>query len=557
MLKIKEDIISKLNDGTLLEHRYPNLELKSSWSQDCGKKISALANKNIQDNNWLCVGIDDNGHLTAKDENWAITTEKTISQHINQYLDPQHACKSVTCHQLNNEWFIIIEFNNPGAVVKWNREAYKSAGTTIGIMTPEEIMGLTVSLPGLEDYSAQEYNGNVEDKLIREFAWSISRKDPSGPLSGLESLNCIEVLKRIGIYNKNTSRILFGDTKYRLVYYDRQGNPIRNEDYQGVYKILSENFLTHIQEWSKEQLGIITNPYPGKALKEALSNAVAHAAYFDNDGEIILELFPEKLVISNLCVREAAYFANRWFSRAHKTYNRILMETLRLSGYVDELGRGKNLIFSESLKYGKTPPQVIVERGGRFHRWRLLLYGGTKNAIHLRLLQQLREKYKDEQKALLAQALVLWCGKSASTIKEYVEGESEHLFIEILKDLNGPVFYWESNDQIALRRWVKILLGEGKDTKKLTDAEEKDKLKFIKEIQLKYHHGFITPKELRDLADLGHTKSAKVMSSNLLKKWEAIGEVKRIRHGVYQFIRPETTPPLEVLLKLFGIDEKK
>jgi hypothetical protein len=74
---------------------------------------------------------------------------------------------------------------------------------------------------------------------------------------------------------------------------------------------------------------------------------------------------------------------------------------------------------------------------------------------------------------------------------------------------------------------------------------------------LKYHHGFITSKELRNLAALGHTQSAKVMSSNLLKKWEAIGEVKRIRYGVYQFIRPETTSPLEALLKLFDIDEKK
>ncbi len=113
MIKIKEDIISKLNEGTLLEHRYSNLELKSSWSQDCGKKISALANKNTQDFNWLCVGIDDGGNLLAKDEDWVKITERNISQHINQYLDPQQTCKSVTCQQLNNEWFIIIQFCNP------------------------------------------------------------------------------------------------------------------------------------------------------------------------------------------------------------------------------------------------------------------------------------------------------------------------------------------------------------------------------------------------------------------------------------------------------------
>ena len=65
---------------------------------------------------WLCVGINDSGEICNNNESWAKTTEETISQHINQYLDPQQACQSISCHKLNNKWFIIIQFKNPGAV---------------------------------------------------------------------------------------------------------------------------------------------------------------------------------------------------------------------------------------------------------------------------------------------------------------------------------------------------------------------------------------------------------------------------------------------------------
>ena len=53
------------------------------------------------------------------------------------------------------------------------------------------------------------------------------------------------------------------------------------------------------------------------------------------------------------------------------TINGLLMEVLRVAGHVDELGRGKNLIFSDSIKNGKRSPEVILERAGRYDRWKL------------------------------------------------------------------------------------------------------------------------------------------------------------------------------------------
>lgn len=554
MLKIKEDIISKINEGTLLEHQYDNLELKSSWDQDCGRKISAFANKNLRELSWLCVGINDIGEICNNKESWAKTTEETISQHVNQYLDPQQACQSISCHKLNDKWFIIIQFNNPGAVVYWNKKAYKTSGTTISEMEPEDIMGLTVTLPGLSDYTAQNFQGSFQNDLVKKYTLIVSEKRKDSVLKSIKDLSPDQALDRIGIKNKNTSNILFGSCRYRVVYYDKQQRPIKNETQEGVYQIIHDDFIQHIQEWSKQQINIRTNPYPDLALKEALANAVAHAAYFENNGDIIIEIFPEKISISNLCLRESTYFANKWFSNAHQTINKTLMETLRLSGYVDELGRGKNLIFSESLKYGKKAPQVVIEKSGRYSRWRLILYGGVQDELQLKLLSQLKERYEDEQKALIANALILWQGQPVANLKSYIEGETQNLFVEILKDIDGPIFYYQEKDTIVLRRWVKVLLGEGKESKQLTADEEKDTYEFVKKIRLDYHHGYVTPKDLRDMASLGNTKSSHVMSSQLLKKWTEEDKLKKIRKGLYQFIKPEVSYSSEELLKRLNID---
>jgi predicted HTH transcriptional regulator len=528
MLKIKEDIISKINERSLLEHRFDNLELKSNWDQDYGKKISALANKNLQDSSWLCVGINDIGELCENDELWVRKTEEKISQHVNQYLDPQQACQSISCHKLNGRWFIIIQFENPGVVVYWNKKAYRTSGTTICEMEPEEIMGLTVTLPGLLDYTAQDYQGDFQDDLVRQYTLVVSEKRKNSVLEIIKDLSSDKALERIGIRNKTTCNILFGNFPYRVVFYDKAKNPIKNESYKGVYRIIHDDFINHLQEWSRDQLKMSVDPYPDLAIREAFANAVAHAAYFENNGDIIIEVYPGKISISNLCVHESGYFANKWFSSAHKTINRTLMETLRLSGYVDELGRGKTLIFSESLKYGKKPPQVFLERVGRYSRWRLLLYGGIQDKLQLKLLGQLRERYKDEQKALIANALILWRDLPVANLKQYIEGDAQNLFIQILADMNGPIFYYKEKDSIVLRRWVKVLLGEGKESKKLTAAEEVDTLEFIKKICTDYHHGYVTPKNLRDLADLGNTHSSKVMSSKLLKKWAKEGKLKKM-----------------------------
>jgi len=536
MILTEEELVERLRSSSLTEIDASNVELKRSWDQEYGKKISAFSNRATSDNHWLCIGVCDDGSLAGHNASWAKKTEEIVSQHINKFLDPKITCLGITCHETVGKWFILIQFANPGNVVYWNNSAYKAAGTTIEVMTPDEAMQLTVALPGLTDFSAQIRIGDYDKGMVDGFAKTVSERRRGTTLESVDKLGSDDALKRIGIRNTNTQRILFGDLKYRVVKYDRDGTPISNDTYFGLFGLLTPSCLASVQSWSRNQLGLAFDPYPLKALKEGFANAVAHAAYFDGDGDVILELFPDKLCISNLCLPESQYFANKWFSRSHKTINKVLMEALRLAGVVDELGRGKNLIFSDSLRSGMRPPEVVLEKGGRYGRWRLYLYGGSQDRQHLRVFHRLKEMYHDEHEALIAHALVLWRGHTVSAIRQYVDGESSRIFAEVLADLNGPIFYYQQNDQIVLRRWVRILLGEGKDSKQLSPVEEEELLEFASKMQMDYHNGYLTPKELRGYAGMGDTPSEVSLSSQILKRWTTLGKITKIKKGLYRFV---------------------
>lgn len=551
MIGSLEELLVCAHNGTLLEHRTGNVELKRSWDQENGKKLSAFANRLGAPLQWMCIGIGDDGALCGRTEAWAKTTEEAVSQHLNQYLDPQVACQSISCHEIEGYWVVVIRFGSPGSVVYWNNTAYKGAGTTIEAMTPEEVMQLTVALPGLTDFSAQPWEGNRDDGKASGFVHSVAARRAGTTLESIRSLPPSEALERIGIRGTNTERVLFGDIQYRIVKYDGSGTPVSNERRTGLHDLLTPAFLHEVQEWSQQALGIRQHPYPERALREGLANAVAHAAYYEAGGDVIVELYPDRLSISNLCQKESRYFANKWFSRAHKTMNRVLMEALRLAGSVDELGRGKTLIFADSLRNGKRPPEVVLERGGRYDRWRLIIHGGDQDRLHLRVYDRLRKMYPDEHKALIAHALVLWRGQTVTQIRQYVDGESSRSFAEVLADLRGPIFYYQKRDQIILRRWVSVLLGEGKDSKKLSAAEEEDLFEYVRKIHGEFHRGYITSKELREAADMGHTPSEVVLGSQILRKWTEEGKVERVKKGLYKLIPPQAPSLPNDLFEMF------
>lgn len=531
-----QDVVQAILDRTILEHLNNNVELKSSWKQEHGHKVSAFANKIDVVRAWVVLGVGDDGIPYGRDQNWAKQTEETVSQQFNEKLDPFQACKCIHTCDVNGSIILILELQNPGDVVYWGTEAYGAAGTTISKLEPHQILELRLKLPGLTDFTRQSTRSEDDTALVGLFAQRISERGHA-----LEQGDAGSVLRRLGVTGTQAARILFGDCGFRVVKYNSLGDPISNEHRRGLYNLLTEAFRDEVQDWTAEQMNKSFRAYPPRALQEAFANAVAHAAYFEQDGDLIVELHPTYLEISNLCLRESRYFANKWFSRAHKTVNAFLMELLRVAGHVDELGRGKNLIFSESISQGKPPPLVKLQSAGRYYRWALTLSGHTADRRHLRVFKGIKDIYGDTPKALIAQALVLWSSKQVKEIREYVDDNYTDLFAEVLSDLNGPVFYYQEEDRIVPHRWVRVMLEEGKDAKQLSPSEEIRERAFLKQYCVKFQDGYITPKQLRELTHLGDNSSAKSYASRLLRKWSMEGHVTKVRTGLYKFI-PEVIP---------------
>jgi predicted transcriptional regulator of viral defense system len=89
-----------------------------------------------------------------------------------------------------------------------------------------------------------------------------------------------------------------------------------------------------------------------------------------------------------------------------------------------------------------------------------------------------------------------------------------------------------------LRRWASVLIGEGKDSKQLSIPEEKRLRELVYSLRSKT--GYITPKELRDFAGMGHTAAEGVLISQLLRKWKNQGVVEPVRRGLYRVIPRES-----------------
>lgn len=536
MISEANELLELIESGKLREHTYPNVQLKQSWHQDNGKQLCGRANDLKYPSSWMVIGVSDNGELNNRDEDWVIAEEEKISSHINQYLDPGMACTKLQCHNLAGTWIVVISVSNPGTVVRWNGKPYKSAGTTAAEMHADEAMELVIKMPGLQDYSAQHWSGRISTTEAREFSTKLMSIDRvTGAISSTSS-NPETILEEIGIRNKNASRILFGDSTCRLIAYDAADAVILNTTVSPLAALLSRDFqdsLSHIGRRNPTY----TPLWPRLALSEGLANAVAHATYIERGGDLIIEIHPKHLSISNLCMREALAFANKWFSKSHSSTNTLLMEALRLAGYVDELGRGKQLIMREFLIAGLPPPQVTVESAGRFSRWRLVLPTAESNSRVLRLLERLKKYYDGEdRKSLLALALCLWKSKPLAEIKKCADDDTDKLFNNILGDLNGPIFHSESTDTLLLSRWARLILEEGLDSKQLSPGEEDRLYKFVRTMQTRYHAGVITPKRLRELAEMGDAAGEKKLSSLILKRWELAGYVERQGKGRFKFL---------------------
>jgi hypothetical protein len=105
----KETLLSTLGKEKITEHLYENVELKRSWSREHGEKASMLCNGNPDFDNFIIIGIEDNGDFSGHDEAWLKKSLEVVSQQFNSDLDPSVALTEIETIATNGSHLILIQ----------------------------------------------------------------------------------------------------------------------------------------------------------------------------------------------------------------------------------------------------------------------------------------------------------------------------------------------------------------------------------------------------------------------------------------------------------------
>ena len=561
----KSLLLEKLSSQQLTETHYT--EFKEKWHQNCGKSLSAIGNKN---GGWLIIGIDDKGQLLGKSSGWIKEQEELIDGHISQYLDPYSTVSSVSVETINNKSFILIEIINPKAVVSWNKKFYKRVGTRTDEMTPGEKQELEQERPGL-DFSSSNYKGEINSSLILDFA-----KFLKNGTEGWLKLSAENILSKLNIKEKKVSGILFGDFSFRVAHYNQESELTDQYEKNGLYSLLKDDFIRHIQSWTRtKEIRLIPGslsvteeiPYPDLVLREVLVNAVAHSAFEKQARELTVELYRNRIRISNHCSAKATAYINKKFHQGHESYNPLLMKILRKAQFSDDFGTGKNKIFKHIIENGRREPLFEYQPLSKdYGIWSVTIYNEQPNKNFLKLLKKFKKIYQNNtDKYKISAALVLWRDKTLEEIFSYIDEHHKRLVGEILSSDDSPFLYTteypEKNKKkplvkILLKRWVKVQL-EGQESKVFSKAEENQFKEILQIYAFKDNRkGYITNKEARQLFGLSNSQSEIVQLSKLFQQWEKKGFIEKGERRREWKLKKKTKSPELSIKKLLEYTNK-
>ncbi|MFC1546368.1 RNA-binding domain-containing protein [bacterium] len=525
-----------------IEAQLKGVELKSSWQQYHGKDISAIANNETLVKGWLVLGVDNNGAVIGKDVNWLKTVEQEVTNHIRQYLEPSWAVINVFGEEINGGQCLFIEISNPQDVVKWNGKAYHLCGTSSKEMKPHELLELSLKLPG-SDFSKAKYSGEINGSQVIEFVQKVTQINDDFQID-LNTTSTNEILRKLNIFETNAAGILFGSIPFRVVHFNEDGDILDQRTRKGLYQILSDSFIEEIQSRARKKATVVEDgnisaaeeaPYPLKALREILANAVAHALYQKSDGDLVVETHPNRITVRNNCTKNAIAFLGKWFSRIHKPMNKHLMNTLRVARITDEQGSGKIRIFRLMLESGKREPIADFHDLGDYGRWSISLFNEESNLELKKISDEIRDSFPDKDQWRIATALLLWRDKKWNEISEYLDDHYKFVAKQVLENKKSPVMKFDN--QLYTKRWAKIRL-TGQITKSFSEQEKNVLYKFLNKIAfMSSNEGHISSEQAREYSGLSNSPSEMTQLARLFGEWKDEGKMIQRKKGQWQFTK--------------------
>lgn len=427
-------------DLVLQEGEGQFIEFKESFDKSLAKEIVAFANAS---GGKIFLGINDKGKVKGVNVNNKL---KSQLQDMARNCDP-----AIKINLDNIDNTIVIE------VLEGNDKPYKCSngfyvrqGANSQKMNRDDIIDM---LHDLGKVSFDEKNSNVkkyDPKLVSKFL----------ELAEIKSTINDNLMQNLGVFKNgflNNAGVLFFTSNPKKEFVNAYVSCVR---YKGIEKVkvidrkdFDGNIVSQVEECMKfierntrleyEIKGLVRKnipEYPTEAVREALLNAVIHRDYFKKGGNVQVDIFDNRLTISNIGGLIKPLTKENLGTIAVRR-NPILADLFHRINYVEKIGTGIKRIKEEVKKHGNISVEFETN-GYMVVTFRFLTPQATPQAtpqvtqLEKKIIGLLKRNNKLSRKELASKLKI-----SVDTVKEYLNKlKKKGLLVRVGKTSAG---YWE------------------------------------------------------------------------------------------------------------------
>lgn len=225
-----------------------------------------------------------------------------------------------------------------------------------------------------------------------------------------------------------------------------EGNPNDQEDIRGPAPATIERVLAFIDRNTRHPIRVVglervrLDEYPVEALRESLVNAIAHRNYEDAGRKIMVEVFPDRIVISSPGLPPKPLTLQKLRSGRYKPCSRnpILAQSLSYFHRIEERGSGFRRMRDQMIDHG-LEDFLLGEDTGYFQ---LTFKGPGNNISRLRIPEtakkkiiapSVEEKLNKRQKQIVLHVLKKsfvtsgWCRKRFNVVYDTAQRDLSEL----------------------------------------------------------------------------------------------------------------------------------
>ena len=341
--------------------------LKIEFKENIGsvdKEIVAFANTN---GGKIFLGITDDGKIKG------IKTSNKLKSQIQDIANNCDPSIKISLEEFDNI-LIVNVYEGDDKPYKCSSGFYLRQGPNSQKMKRDEIFEFAITEGKIKFDAQLNKNFNFEEDFDKK------KLDEYLKLAKIKkNLDVESILLNLGVAIKKNEKIIFNNAG--ILFFSKQP-----EKFFSTSKVICVNYQTNeklnILDKKVFDNGIINNiqavmnyvkkhidvefiikklereevsQYPEESVRESIINAIMHRNYLDDSEDILIEVFRNKLAVSNPGGLVKGLNPKE-FGRKSRTRNSLIANLLLRTGYVEKLGTGINRIKHALRKAGLPEP---------------------------------------------------------------------------------------------------------------------------------------------------------------------------------------------------------